>query len=173
MKGEYFNLMPNKSQYDMTTEFHKAFNLTAPDKPTILTEKQVINRSTWICEEVIELIHATAQNDETFREMYLQLLVNMNGTYNRQLEKEYPEDVMTAQVDANLDIIYFGNGNFTEMCVDPEEPFRIVHGANMGKLWPDGLPHYNEAGKVIKPPSWVAPEPFLETEIRRQIKAAQ
>ncbi|OPH61898.1 hypothetical protein BC351_01255 [Paenibacillus ferrarius] len=165
--------MQNITHYEMTTEFHKAFNLAAPNKPTILSKDQVINRSTWVCEEVIELIHATAQSDEAFKEMYAQLLANMKNTYERQLEKKYPEDVMTAQVDANLDIIYFGNGNFTEMGVDPEEPYKIVHGANMGKLWEDGKPRYNEFGKVMKPPTWQPPEPFLEAEIQRQIESAQ
>lgn len=165
--------MTYKSQYDMTTEFHKAFNITAPDKPTLLSEQQVINRSSWVCEEVIELLHATAGNDEKFSAMYDELLYRMYETYEKQRKKEYPSDVLTAQVDANVDQLYFINGNFTEMGIDPAPLFDIVHQANMAKLFPDGLPHYNEAGKVVKPPNWQAPEIFLEEEIQRQIKAAQ
>jgi predicted HAD superfamily Cof-like phosphohydrolase len=161
------------TQYEMTTEFHKAFNITAPDKPTILSDRQVINRSSWVCEEVIELLHATAGNDIKFSEMYDELIYKMYETYQRQLKKEYPKDVLTAQVDANVDQLYFVNGNFTEMGIDPKELFKIVHKANMDKIFPDGLPHYSEVGKVIKPDGWVAPEKMLEEEIQRQIQSAQ
>jgi predicted HAD superfamily Cof-like phosphohydrolase len=55
------------------------------------------------------------------------------------------------------------------MGVRPEELFRIVHEANMSKLWEDGKPRYRESdGKVIKPPTWQAPEPLLSKEIARQ-----
>ena len=33
--------------------------------------------------------------------------------------------------------------------------FELVHEANMRKRWPDGEIHYNEQGKVIKPPGFV------------------
>jgi predicted HAD superfamily Cof-like phosphohydrolase len=43
----------------------------------------------------------------------------------------------------------------------------------MSKLWPDGKVHTNpETGKVMKPPTFVRPEPLLEAEIERQAKEA-
>jgi predicted HAD superfamily Cof-like phosphohydrolase len=157
-----------KTHFQMTTEFHKAFNCPAPDKPTILTEQQVINRASWIAEEVIELLYASSRDNEHFAQMYLTLCENMGKTYSKQLEKERDEDVLTAQADAFVDILYFGNGGFTELGIDPNPLFNIVHAANMAKLWDDGKPHYNEVGKVVKPPNWQAPEPKLKREIERQ-----
>lgn len=167
---ENYIIHMTKSHYDMTTEFHKAFNCPAPDKPTILTEQQVMNRASWIGEEIIELLHGSSVDDEHFFKMFSTLLDNMENTYVKQLEKHRDEDVLTAQCDAFTDILYFGNGGFTELGIDPTNLFQIVHSANMAKIWPDGEPHYNEVGKVIKPENWVAPEAELKKEIERQIK---
>lgn len=158
-----------KTQNDMTTDFHIAFDLPAPSSPTVLSDKLTINRAGYILEEVIELLHGTAGNKERFDEFYGELLDRMMLSYNKQLTKEFTEDVLVAQVDAFTDILYFGNGGFTEMGICPDPLYRIVHQANMDKIFPDGKPHYNEIGKVIKPPNWIAPEPLLEQEIRHQI----
>ena len=53
----------------------------------------------------------------------------------------------------------------------------IVHQANMGKLFPDGKPHYDEVThKVLKPEQWMekyAPEKKIALEIERQRKRKQ
>ena len=75
------------------------------------------------------------------------------------------------QADAMIDLIYLAVGTMVELGVKPESLFEIVHNANMSKLWPDGKPHLNpETGKVIKPPTFVRPEPLLQAEIERQSK---
>lgn len=71
------------------------------------------------------------------------------------------------EADAMIDLIYFALGTLVESGVKPEALFDIVHLANMSKLW-DGTPVYGEDGKIIKPKDWVAPEPLLVEEIRRQ-----
>lgn len=72
------------------------------------------------------------------------------------------------QADGMVDLIYFALGTLVEMGVRPERLFDIVHHSNMSKLFPDGKPHYNTAGKVVKPDTFVAPEPLLEQEISVQ-----
>ena len=72
------------------------------------------------------------------------------------------------QTDAMIDLIYFALGTLVEMGVRPEQLFRIVHEANMSKLFPDGTPHYNEDGKTIKPPTWVDPEQKIIDEVEWQ-----
>lgn len=73
------------------------------------------------------------------------------------------------QADAMIDLIYLAIGTLVEIGVKPENLFEIVHNANMSKLWPDGKPHMNpETGKIIKPPTFVRPEPLLKAEIERQ-----
>ena len=77
------------------------------------------------------------------------------------------------QADALADLLYLTLGTFVEIGVNPEPIHYIVHGANMSKLFPDGKVHTNpETGKVMKPPTFVRPEPLLETEIRRQSELA-
>ncbi|MNC65161.1 hypothetical protein D3C75_1154270 [compost metagenome] len=59
------------------------------------------------------------------------------------------------------------------MGVIPDKIFNLVHQANMGKIFPDGKPHYNEVGKVIKPDNWErdhAPEPRIFEEVNLQLK---
>jgi predicted HAD superfamily Cof-like phosphohydrolase len=163
----------NKSQYEQVRQFQKTFNLPAPDQPTILTDKQVMNRAAWIMEEVIELLHGSSNSETEFAHFYDILLDKMEDTYLRQVKKEYPEDKLVAQSDAFLDVLYFANGGFAELGVDPKELFNIVHRCNMSKIWDDGLPHYNEVGKVIKPPNWQPPENQLEAEIQRQVEVVK
>lgn len=73
------------------------------------------------------------------------------------------------QADAMIDLIYLALGTLVELGVHPEPLFQIVQDANMSKLWPDGKAHHNpETGKVMKPPTFIRPEPLLLAEIERQ-----
>ena len=84
---------------------------------------------------------------------------------------------MVGQVDALIDTLYLTYGSFDLMGVDPEEVFEIVHRANMGKIFPDGQAHFDEVThKILKPEDWeekYAPEPAIQKELERQIKAYQ
>ncbi|MDD9270713.1 HAD family hydrolase [Paenibacillus sp. GCM10023248] len=73
------------------------------------------------------------------------------------------------EVDAMIDELYFVLGTLVELGVEPGPIFDIVHGANMAKVWPDGLVHKNEFGKTIKPPGWQDPFDKIRAEIRRQM----
>ena len=88
---------------------------------------------------------------------------------NEELIEFLEANTVVDQADAMIDLIYLALGTLVEIGVQPEELFAIVHGANMSKLWPDGKVHTNpETGKVMKPPTFVRPEPLLEAEIKRQ-----
>lgn len=52
------------------------------------------------------------------------------------------------------DLLYVVYGTAEELDIPLEEVFREVHDNNMTKVWPDGQVHYNEYGKVIKPPGF-------------------
>lgn len=71
------------------------------------------------------------------------------------------------QADAMIDTIYFAVGTLVEMGVEPEVLFEIVQSANMAKVWPDGKPHFNDMGKVIKPEGWQDPYTKLEEAIEK------
>lgn len=74
------------------------------------------------------------------------------------------------QADAMVDLIYFALGTLVCMGLKPDRLFEIVHNANMTKLWPDGKPHYNEEGKVIKAAQWVDPYPLIKEYIDGAVK---
>jgi predicted HAD superfamily Cof-like phosphohydrolase len=78
------------------------------------------------------------------------------------------------QADAMIDLIYLAVGTLVELGIKPEPLFDIVQKANMSKLWPDGKSRLNpETGKVMKPPTFVRPEPLLFDEIMRQMREAE
>lgn len=87
----------------------------------------------------------------------------------RWMQEEIDEFIQSKdiyeQADAMIDLIYFALGTLVEMGIEPTDCFNIVHKANMSKLWEDGLPHYNEDGKTIKPIGWIDPEPELKRVI--------
>lgn len=56
------------------------------------------------------------------------------------------------------DLLYVVYGTADELHIPLEEVFAKVHQSNMDKLWPDGKVHYNEYGKVIKPPTYSPPD---------------
>lgn len=85
---------------------------------------------------------------------------------NEFLDAVKEQDIVE-QADAMIDTIYFALGTLVEMGVQPDILFKIVQHANMSKLFPDGKPHYNEMGKVIKPENWQDQHPKLELTIRR------
>lgn len=162
-----------KTDFEKAREFQKAFNCPAPDVPTPLSDAQAMNRASFAAEEAIELLFATAMDKEKFKHMYKEFLVRLDKSYHKQLTKELPPSKLIGQVDALIDLKYFAEGGLVEASVIPDAIFDSVHQANMGKIWDDGKPHYDEYGKIIKPPNWekdFAPEPKIAEEINRQIE---
>lgn len=89
---------------------------------------------------------------------------------DEELDEFCSAETVVDQADAMIDLIYLALGTMVELGVKPEKLFEIVHNANMSKLWPDGKPRTNpETGKIIKPPTFVRPEPLLQEEIEKQI----
>ncbi|MEC4565530.1 hypothetical protein L8C07_06190 [Paenibacillus sp. CMAA1739] len=166
-KIQYYD---HSSDFFKVRKFQKAFNCPAPEEPSVLSDKLAMNRASFILEEVIELLYATSGNKERFDKFFAELILNAEETYKKQLTKSFPEDRLIGQIDALIDIKYFTEGGLVEASVVPDRIFDLVHQANMSKIFPDGKPHYNEVGKVIKPEGWEAPEPKIEEEVKRQIK---
>lgn len=63
----------------------------------------------------------------------------------------------TEMLDAICDIMYILIGTANLMGFNLPEAFKRVHESNMAKVWSDGLPHRNAAGKVMKPLGWKPP----------------
>lgn len=56
------------------------------------------------------------------------------------------------------DLLYVVYGTAEELGIPLEEVFKAVHESNMSKVWPNGEVHYNEFGKVMKPPTYSKPD---------------
>jgi predicted HAD superfamily Cof-like phosphohydrolase len=95
--------------------------------------------------------------DEEFRETMYEL---------RDLEYQicYPEEVSEDVVPIKellakelADLLYVVYGTAEELRIPLEAVFNEVHRSNMDKVWDDGTVHYNEFGKVLKPPTYTPP----------------
>lgn len=122
-------------EWERVREFHRVFNHPIADYPQTLSMDRAQKRYRWMKEEIDEFIEASEKGD------------------------------IAEQVDAIIDAIYFALGALVEMGVRPDPVFDIVQEANMSKIWHDGLPHYNEDGKVIKPSDWKDPHNRIQAAI--------
>ena len=82
------------------------------------------------------------------------------------LIKEELDELTEAMQDKNLlevadaltDILYVTYGAGHAFGIDLDKCFEEVQSSNMSKLGDDGKPIYNEAGKVMKGPSYFKPD---------------
>lgn len=170
--------MKQLAPYEMVEIFHQIFDSRKPALPTALSIEEVTNRARFKVEEIIEMLAATSQNQEEFLNTLEKLHQSIDEAQEKVLKKQpTTQDILVNQVDALADLLYFTYGSFVLLGVDPQPVLEIVHQANMGKLFPDGQPHYDsKTGKVLKPENWeekYAPEAKIYDEILRQKRISQ
>ena len=115
----------------------------------------------------------------TFMETFGQIVVtkpqfpdNKTMQLRYDLIKEELDELKQAMKDKNLkeiadaltDILYVTYGAGFAYGIDLDKCFKEVRRANMSKLGTDGKPIYNEKGKVMKGPNYLAPnlKQFIE-----------
>ena len=108
--------------------FMKTFGQEVKYKPSLSSEKINNLRISLINEELEELKQAMKNND------------------------------LKEAVDALTDILYVTYGAGHAFGVNLDKCFDEVQKSNMSKLGEDGKPIYNEAGKVMKGPSYFKPD---------------
>ena len=108
--------------------FMKTFGQEVKNKPGFSSEKINNLRISLINEELEELKQAMKNND------------------------------LKEVVDALTDILYVAYGAGHAFGVNLDKCFDEVQKSNMSKLGEDGKPIYNEAGKVMKGPSYFKPD---------------
>ena len=108
--------------------FMKTFGQEVKNKPGLSSEKINNLRISLINEELEELKQAMKNND------------------------------LKEVVDALTDILYVTYGAGHAFGVNLDKCFDEVQKSNMSKLGEDGKPIYNEAGKVMKGPSYFKPD---------------
>jgi predicted HAD superfamily Cof-like phosphohydrolase len=166
-------------EYQMAKEFHGLFDPRIPKEPTAFTTQEASFRAGFKVEEIVEFLYASCQQEtQPFETLVNQLHQDVEKAHDKVLAKgPQPADQLTGQVDALTDLLYFVHGSFALMGIDPTEIYKIVHRANMGKLFPDGRPHYDPVtNKVLKPANWqadFAPEQAIKKELERQKKSVK
>ena len=108
--------------------FMKTFGQEVKNKPSLSSEKINNLRISLINEELEELKQAVKNND------------------------------LKEAVDALTDILYVTYGAGHAFGVNLDKCFDEVQKSNMSKLGENGKPIYNEAGKVMKGPSYFKPD---------------
>ena len=116
------------SNFSKVGTFMKTFGQEVKDKPAFSTDKINKLRIDLIKEELEELTEAMKNND------------------------------LLEVADALTDILYVTYGAGHAFGIDLDKCFEEVQNSNMSKLDKDGKPIYNDAGKVMKGPSYFKPD---------------
>ena len=115
------------SNFEDVKKFMETFGQMVRTKPQFPDEKTMQLRCDLIKEELNELEHA--MKTKNLKEV----------------------------ADALTDILYVTYGAGYAYGIDLDKCFKEVQRANMSKLGEDGKPIYNEKGKVMKGPNYLAP----------------
>ncbi|MFC4651517.1 HAD-IIB family hydrolase [Lactococcus nasutitermitis] len=183
----YFGLIEFSSTKDFVSKdlnfnkvkaFHKLMDGKTQEIPRAFPAMEAGFRAGFEVEEIVEFLHAaSAGNQDKFADLVADLHENIDKAVVKVESKNEAEmDVLTAETDAMIDLLYFAYGNFVLSGIDPYEVFNAVHSANMGKIFPDGKAHFDPVThKVLKPQDWeekFAPEKKIKKELDRQIRVA-
>lgn len=159
--------------FNQVKEFHARMDGETQEIPQAYSAESALHRADFKLEEIVEFLQATVTNDRDFEVLIAKMHENLDKAAAKCKEKSYPIEPLVGQVDALVDLLYFTYGSFVLMGIDPEPVFKIVHRANMGKIFPDGRAHFDPVThKILKPMDWkekYAPEPAIEQEISRQL----
>lgn len=161
--------------FNKVKDFHRVMDGDTIETPRGYTLSQAGHRADFKVEEIVEFLYAASQGDKT---KFTQSLMDMHAAIDRAAHKvqsqEHKESPLVGQVDALTDLLYFTYGSFVLMGVDPQPIFETVHEANMGKLFPDGVAHFDPVShKILKPDNWhehYAPEKAIKKELDKQLQ---
>ena len=90
-------------------------------------------------------------------EKTMQLRCDLIKEELKELEQAMKEKNLKEIADALTDILYVTYGAGYAYGINLDKCFKEVQRANMSKLGNDGKPIYNDKGKVMKGPNYLAP----------------
>lgn len=88
-------------------------------------------------------------------------------------EEASESDIITMQADLYGDIIIYCASEMRRIGLDPQTVLEIIMQSNFSKLDANGLPIYDERGKVLKGPNYWKPEPMLKEYIEDAMNGEQ
>lgn len=166
--------------FNKVKTFHKQMDGQVQQVPRAFSPVEASFRAGFKVEEIVEFLYAAADEDD---KKFIELTQHLHQDIDKAVQKingkpkQGKQDQLVSEVDAMIDLLYLTYGSLVLAGVDPYEIFNVVHQANMGKIFPDGLPHFDpETHKVLKPADWeekFAPERKIRRELDRQIRVAE
>jgi predicted HAD superfamily Cof-like phosphohydrolase len=111
-----------------------------------------------MCGELMELLVTVTDDKEDARQV-LKGLVDVAEYPTFKAQGQDDVSIMAEQVDALVDVNYYGLNAAAKVGFNVDQVFDVVHQANMDKRSKeDGMFHRNSEGKVIKPVGWKEPD---------------
>ncbi len=171
------NFISRDQNFNKVKEFHKMMDGRSQEIPRAFPPLEAGYRAGFKVEEIVEFLYASANGDsDKFDELTANLHADVDKAVRKVKRKAKEEAPLIGEVDALIDLLYFTYGSLVLAGVDPYDIFNFVHAANMGKIFPDGQPHFDpETHKILKPDDWeekYAPEGKIERELERQKRIA-
>lgn len=141
--------MQNGGFYQQIVKFNEMYKLPSNDDPTPLPAQRIKDFQDILAEEVEEAndIHAK----------YTALQEANGGT----LSPEGRLEVLTDMSDWLGDIVVYCASEARRWGIPLEKVLGVIMDSNFSKLGADGLPIYDERGKVMKGPDYWKPEPKI------------
>lgn len=136
------------------TEFHDKFHRDGKgrheiyERPISIPAMELIERRRLLITEEFHEVEDVLGEYENW--IYFSLQGLTKGRNVTQIRADLAKEL--------ADLLYVIYGTAEELRIPIEEVFKAVHESNMSKLWPDGTVHYNDFGKVIKPPTYSPPD---------------
>ncbi|MFI2856942.1 hypothetical protein ACH6EH_07350 [Paenibacillus sp. JSM ZJ436] len=157
------------NDYEMIKDVHTKFNSKVAKIPTMLTRDDY-------CDSYGDHIASiSTQMKQLSADGYGGEALVRAAYIIEEVAEFLKATTLKDQIDALGDARYFIGGTTVMAGIDLDPIMKIINDSNLGKLWSDGKPRFNETGKWIKPDNWqkdFAPEPKIEAEIERQAAVA-
>ena len=158
----------NASHTNLVREFTvQSMGVKLPNKPTKMSKDEVKFIVRMVLSEMLELCATVTPNVEEAHNLFGDCCIEVDKPRAFEPETKSDVEIMAEQYDSFVDAWYYMLNTAVKKGVDLDGIFRIVHGANMAKRFPDGTFHRREDGKVVKPDGWK--EPDIVGEIKRQM----
>lgn len=142
--------MADETFYKDIEKFNDIYRLPSNGAPTLLGPDRIRNFKDILAEEVDEGLDLAAK--------YEALLAKKDGA---KLDDAETLDVLTEMSDWLGDIVVYCASEARRWGIPLNRVLRVIMESNFSKLGADGLPIYDERGKVMKGPSYWKPEPKI------------
>ena len=159
--------MSSKKDFDFPSairSFNGMYKLESNDQPTLLPVERVKNFHNIIGEEVEEALDL-AKNYEA--------AAAKAAAESRPLSLEERLDLLTEMSDWLGDMVVYIPSEARRWGLPMQAILEIIMASNDSKLGADGLPIYDERGKVMKGPGYWKPEPKLKEMLRAALAKSE